>query len=118
MSTRLVGALVMGHGDDFGLRLPPRPGPVPGGRPVGQGRDRGGAEAADALTAELRLAGHRVRLDDRTETSFGRRSVGWRPQGWCPVRVEIGPRDVREGEATVPVTGGIARARSPCLSPR
>jgi len=56
--------------------------------------------AAEALVAELRAAGHRVRLDDRTETSFGRRSVDWELKG-VPVRVEIGPRDLAEGRVTV-----------------
>jgi prolyl-tRNA synthetase len=41
-----------------------------------------------------------VRLDDRTETSFGRRSVDWELKG-VPVRVEIGPRDLAEGTVTV-----------------
>ena len=56
--------------------------------------------AADALVAELRAAGHRVRLDDRTDTSFGRRSVDWELKG-VPVRVEVGPRDLAEGNVTV-----------------
>jgi prolyl-tRNA synthetase len=56
--------------------------------------------ATDTLVAELRAGGHRVRLDDRTETSFGRRSVGWELKG-VPVRVEIGPRDLAEGNVTV-----------------
>ena len=49
---------------------------------------------------ELRAAGHRVRLDDRSETSFGRRSVDWELKG-VPVRVEIGPRDLSVGTVTV-----------------
>jgi prolyl-tRNA synthetase len=56
--------------------------------------------AADALVAELRAAGHRVRIDDRTDTSFGRRSVDWELKG-VPVRVEVGPRDLAEGMVTV-----------------
>ena len=50
--------------------------------------------------AELRAAGHRVRLDDRVGTSFGRRSVDWELKG-VPVRVEVGPRDLAEGNVTV-----------------
>jgi prolyl-tRNA synthetase len=98
-STRLIGALVMGHGDDFGLRLPPALAPsevvvlVIKEDPVVR-------SAAEALVAELRAKGHRVRLDDRTETSFGRRSVDWEIKG-VPVRVEIGPRDLAEGNVTV-----------------
>jgi prolyl-tRNA synthetase len=59
-------------------------------------------EAAASLCAELRAAGHRVRLDDRTDTSFGRRSVDWELKG-VPVRVEVGPRDLAEGNVTVVV---------------
>ena len=99
VSTRLVGALVMGHGDDFGLRLPPALAPaqvvvlmVKDAPEVGQ--------AAGALVAELTAAGHRVRLDDRTDTSFGRRSVDWELKG-VPVRVEVGPRDLAEGNVTL-----------------
>ena len=50
--------------------------------------------------AELTAAGHRVRLDTRTDTSFGRRSVAWELKG-VPVRVEVGPRDLAEGNVTV-----------------
>ena len=48
----------------------------------------------------MRADGHRVRLDDRTETSFGRRSVDWELKG-VPLRVEIGPRDLADGQVTV-----------------
>ena len=58
------------------------------------------ARRPTALVAELRAAGHRVRLDDRTDTSFGRRSVDWELKG-VPVRVEVGPRDLAEGNVTV-----------------
>ena len=99
-STRLVGGLIMGHGDDFGLRLPPALAPVrwwssSSDAPEVAGRRR-------TLVAELRAAGHRVRLDDRTDTSFGRRSVDWELKG-VPVRVEIGPRDLAEGNVAVVV---------------
>jgi prolyl-tRNA synthetase len=99
VSTRLVGALVMGHGDDFGLRLPPELAPVQVVVLVVKDEPEV-RSAADALASELRAAGHRVRLDDRTDTSFGRRSVGWELKG-VPVRVEVGPRDLAEGNVTV-----------------
>jgi prolyl-tRNA synthetase len=98
-STRLIGALVMGHGDDFGLRLPPALAPVQ--VVVLMIKEEPAVRAAaEALVTELRAGGHRVRLDDRTETSFGRRSVDWELKG-VPVRVEIGPRDLAEGRVTV-----------------
>jgi prolyl-tRNA synthetase len=99
ITTRLVGALVMAHGDDFGLRLPPALAPTQVVVLIVKDSPAVGAAAA-ALVAELTAAGHRVRLDDRTDTSFGRRSVAWELKG-VPVRVEVGPRDLAEGNVTV-----------------
>jgi prolyl-tRNA synthetase len=99
VSTRLIGALIMGHGDDYGLRLPPALAPVQVVVLVIK-EDEAVRVAADALVAELRAAGHRVRLDDRTGVSFGRRSVDWEIKG-VPVRVEIGPRDLEKGNVTL-----------------
>jgi prolyl-tRNA synthetase len=101
VSTRLVGALVMAHGDDFGLRLPPAVAPAQVVVIVVKD-DATVGEAAARLCAELRAAGHRVRLDDRTDTSFGRRSVDWELKG-VPVRVEVGPRDLAEDNVTLVV---------------
>lgn len=98
-STRLIGALIMTHGDDAGLRLPPLLAPVE--VVVILVRDEEGTRrAAESLAGELRRGGHRVRLDDRTATSFGRRSVDWELKG-VPVRVEVGPRDLALGQVTV-----------------
>ncbi len=60
----------------------------------------GAGEQAAALTAELAGAGVRVRLDDRVDLAFGRRSVDWELKG-VPVRIEVGPRDLAEGRATL-----------------
>jgi prolyl-tRNA synthetase len=98
-STRLIGALIMGHGDDAGLRLPPALAPVQVVVLLVK-EDEAARSAAHALVGELRGGGHRVRLDDRTGTSFGRRSVDWELKG-VPVRVELGPRDLAEGNVTV-----------------
>jgi prolyl-tRNA synthetase len=98
-STRLVGALIMAHGDDAGLRLPPRLAPTE--VVVVLVRDEGEARrAAVVIVEDLRAAGVRVRLDDRVETSFGRRSVEWELKG-VPVRIEVGPRDLAEGLVVV-----------------
>ncbi len=99
VSTRLVGGLIMGHGDDFGLRLPPAVAPTQVVVLIVKDAPEVTA-AADALAAELRALGHRVRLDDRTDTSFGRRSVAWELKG-VPVRIEVGPRDLADGNVTV-----------------
>jgi prolyl-tRNA synthetase len=100
-STRLVGALVMAHGDDFGLRLPPAVAPAQVVVMVVKD-DVAVGEAAARFRSELAAAGHRVRLDERTDTSFGRRSVDWELKG-VPARVEVGPRDLADGNATVVV---------------
>ena len=99
VSTRLVGALIMGHGDDAGLRIPPALAPVQA--VVVLVRDEEGAgERAAALAAELKDAGVRVQLDDRVDTGFGRRAVEWELKG-VPVRVEVGPRDLAAGAVTL-----------------
>jgi prolyl-tRNA synthetase len=99
VSTRLVGALIMAHGDDNGLRLPPRLAPIQ--VVVLLIRDEGATRsAAEQLVAELKAAGHRARLDARVDISFGRRAVEWELKG-VPVRLEVGPRDVAEGQVTM-----------------
>lgn len=99
VSTRLIGALIMGHGDDDGLRLPP---PVaPAEVVVLVVRDEGDvAGTARDLTASLIASGLRVELDDKVATSFGRRATDWALKG-VPVRVEVGPRDLADGLVTV-----------------
>jgi prolyl-tRNA synthetase len=101
VSTRLVGALVMGHGDDCGLRLPPAVAPTQVVVLVVKDEE-GVRSAAEALVGELGARGHRIRLDDRTDTSFGRRSINWELKG-VPVRLEVGPRDLAEGKVTLVV---------------
>jgi prolyl-tRNA synthetase len=98
-STRLVGALIMAHGDDAGLRLPPRLAPVQVVVLLVR-EEEGTRRAATSLVEELRGAGLRVRLDDRVGTSFGWRSVDWELKG-VPVRIEVGPRDLASGEVTL-----------------
>ena len=98
-SSRLIGALIMVHGDDFGLRLPPALAPQEVVVLVVRD-DEGVARAAATIVADLAATGARVRLDDRVETGFGRRSVDWELKG-VPVRVEVGPRDLLDGRVTV-----------------
>src|SRR5437868_10302969 len=98
-STRLIGALIMTHGDDAGLRLPPSLAPVQVVVLLVR-NEEGAGERAAAIAAELRAAGHRVELDDRVDTSFGRRAVEWELKG-VPVRVEVGPRDLAAGNANL-----------------
>ncbi|REK22515.1 MAG: proline--tRNA ligase [Actinobacteria bacterium] len=98
-STRMVGGLIMCHGDDAGLRLPPSIAPTQ--VVVMLVRDQDGAgEVARKLVNQLESAGHRVRLDDRVEQSFGRRAVDSELKG-VPLRIEVGPRDLAEGRVTI-----------------
>jgi prolyl-tRNA synthetase len=99
VSTRLVGALIMAHGDDRGLRLPPRLAPTQVVVLLVRGEE-GAGERAAALADELGTAGLRVELDDRLGTSFGRRAVDWELKG-VPIRVEVGPRDLAAGMVTL-----------------
>jgi prolyl-tRNA synthetase len=95
-STRMIGGLIMSHGDDSGLRVPPRLAAVQavviaikGDAAVAKAREIGDA---------LRAAGIRAQVDDRTDTPFGRRAVDWELKG-VPVRIELGPRDLEAGTA-------------------
>lgn len=101
VSTRLLGAVIMAHGDDFGMRLPPAIAPhqVVVMPIAGDDAERVMVAAA-ALAEELTEGGHRVKLDDRLHMSFGRRSVDWELKG-APVRIEIGPRDIDAGTVMV-----------------
>ena len=89
----------MGHGDDRGLVVPPVLAPIQ--VVVLLVRDEDGAgEAAAKLFDQLKAAGVRVRLDDQVATSFGRRATDWEIKG-VPVRIEVGPRDIVEGQVTM-----------------
>ena len=101
-TTRLVGGVAMAHGDDRGLRLPPRVAPqqvviVPIFR-ADAGADV--LEAAAAVAEDLRVAGIRVRVDDRPEYRPGFKFNEWELKG-VPLRVEIGARDLAAKAVTV-----------------
>ncbi|HEV3187511.1 MAG TPA: His/Gly/Thr/Pro-type tRNA ligase C-terminal domain-containing protein, partial [Acidimicrobiales bacterium] len=97
-STRLVGGLIMTHGDDAGLLVPPRLAPVQ--VVVVTVRDEPDVnEAADRVAASLLEAGVRVEID-RGRGSFGRRVTDWEIKG-VPLRVEVGPRDLAQGVVTI-----------------
>jgi prolyl-tRNA synthetase len=98
-STRMVGGLIMCHGDDNGLRVPPRLAPIQAYVMVVKDGD-GVAEATGKLRDQLRDAGVRVALDDRLDTAFGRRAVDAELKGY-PVRVEVGPRDLAAGNVVL-----------------
>ena len=101
-STRLVGGVVMAHGDDRGLRLPPAVAPqqvviVP----IFREDDRAAVlEAATAVAVELRATGVRVRVDDRPEVRPGFKFNEWELKG-VPLRIELGSRDLAAASVTV-----------------
>ena len=118
-SMRMLGATIMVHGDDHGLRLPPLIAPhqvvllaLGEGEPV---------RVADKLAEELRAEGVRAHVDSRSHLSFGRRSVDWELKG-VPVRIELGERELAAGQTTlvrrddrskrpVPMDGAVRAAR-------
>jgi prolyl-tRNA synthetase len=99
MTTRLIGAVVMMHGDDSGLILPPRVAPhqvviVP--IPRGNWQETV-LPRAQAIRDSLTTAGVRVRLDDREEHSPGWKYAEWEMRG-VPLRLEIGPKDIEKAQ--------------------
>lgn len=101
-STRLVGALIMAHGDDSGLRLPPRVAPIQVVIvPISMGDWKTSVlPVARKLEQDLKSAGIRVHLDDREEFTPGWKFSEWEMRG-VPVRLEVGPRDVKQGQAVI-----------------
>ena len=103
VSTRLVGGLVMTHGDDAGLVLPPRLAPIQVVIvPIYRKDDERAlvTEKADAVARVLRDAGCRVKVDNRDTLKPGPKFYEWERKG-VPVRIEIGPRDVAQGQVMV-----------------
>ena len=96
-STRMLGGLIMCHGDDDGLRVPPALAPIQAYVMVVKPES---GDAAAAVADQLRDAGVRVALDDRVDTAFGRRAVDAELKGY-PVRVEVGPRDLAAGNVVL-----------------
>ena len=98
MSWRMLGAVIMTHGDDRGLRIPPKLAPVQVAIvPIVRGDDRATVEKAHDLAKELRAQGYRVRVDDRDQTP-GWKYAEWEMRG-VPLRIELGPRDLQSGSA-------------------
>ena len=121
LSTRMIGAIIMTHGDDQGLIMPPRLAPwqvviVPIYK---NDAERGPVlEAVARIKAELVDADVRVKVDDRDTVSPGFKFNDWEMRG-VPIRIEVGPKDVqknsvalsrrdrpgREGKSFVPQAG-------------
>jgi prolyl-tRNA synthetase len=98
VSTRLVGGLVMTHGDDNGIVVPPRLAPVQAVIvPILRGEDGPVLEKADTVAARLKEAGLRVKIDARENLSPGAKYYEWERKG-VPFRIEIGPKDLEKGQ--------------------
>jgi prolyl-tRNA synthetase len=121
LSTRFIGAIIMVHGDDQGLIMPPKLAPIQAVIvPIYKTDEEKSSvlDAARKLNAELVKAGIRVKLDEREGQSAGWKFNDWEMRG-VPVRVELGPKDVakqaavlarrdkpgREGKVSVPLAG-------------
>ncbi len=98
-TTRMIGAVIMAHGDNNGLVLPPAIAPIQViVLPVAQHKP-GVLEAANSLKERLLAAGLRVSLDD-SDNSMGWKCAQYEMKG-VPLRVEIGPRDMENGQCVL-----------------
>ena len=99
MTTRMIGAIIMVHGDNSGLVLPPRIAPVQAVIIPIQQRKEGVLEKADEMFAALKAAGVRVKVDD-TDKSPGFKFAEQEMRG-IPIRIECGPKDIENGQAVI-----------------
>lgn len=119
LSTRFIGAIIMTHGDDQGLVLPPRLAPIQVVIvPIFRSEEEEEKVMAVVEQVKAKLAAFRVKVDDRTEVTPGFKFNQWELRG-VPLRLEIGPKDVaknsvalarrdipgREGKSFVPQDG-------------
>ncbi|QWT55450.1 proline--tRNA ligase [Christensenella sp. MSJ-20] len=99
VSTRMIGGLIMVHGDERGLRLPPKLAPIQAIVIPIAAHKPGVTECAAEMTRRLIAAGIRAESDDRDQ------SPGWKFNEWelrgVPLRVEIGPRDMAQDQLTL-----------------
>ena len=94
LSTRFIGAIIMTHGDDQGLVLPPRLAPIQVVIvPIFRKDEEQEAVMAAVEKVQAELAGFRVKVDDRMEVTPGFKFNEWELRG-VPLRIEIGPKDV------------------------
>jgi len=99
ISTRFIGAIIMAHGDNRGLKLPPRVAPIQAVIvPIAQHKE-GVLDRANELLKEL-SKDYRVKLDDRDQVSPGFKFNDWEMRG-VPVRIELGPRDIENNKCIV-----------------
>jgi prolyl-tRNA synthetase len=103
VSTRLVGGLVMTHGDDIGLRIPPKLAPIELVIvPIFRTDDEKGIvlEAANRIAQDLTARGRRVKVDAREGMKPGAKYFDWEMRG-VPLRLELGPRDLQSEQGVL-----------------
>jgi prolyl-tRNA synthetase len=103
LSTRFVGAIIMAHGDEKGLRLPPRLAPIQVVIvPIYKNDDEKSKvmAAVENFATEAKAANLRIHIDNREDKQPGFKYNDWEMRG-VPVRVEIGPKDVQNNTIAV-----------------
>ena len=99
ISTRMIGAVIMVHGDNRGLKLPPRVAPIQVAIVPVAANKPGVIEKATQIYENLNKK-FRVKLDSREQYTPGYKFNYWEMKG-VPVRLEIGPRDIENGECVL-----------------
>ena len=99
VSTRLIGGLIMTHGDERGLILPPKVAPVQVVIIPIAAKKGGVVEKCEEIKAKLESKGLRVKFDN-SDNSPGWKFNEWEMKG-VPLRLELGPRDIEEGKAVI-----------------
>ncbi|MBR5366100.1 MAG: proline--tRNA ligase [Clostridia bacterium] len=99
VTTRMIGGIIMTHGDDNGLVLPPAVAPIQVVIVPAAMHKEGVLEANRALLDRIKAAGYRVKLDD-SENSPGWKFAEYEMKG-VPVRIELGPRDIEAGQCVL-----------------
>ena len=114
MTTRMIGGVIMTHGDDKGLILPPLLAPYQVVIvPIGRGEQAGQVlPPARELAARLAAAGIRAHVDDRPQLSPGFKFNDWEMRG-VPIRLELGPRDLAAGSALMSARLGEGKTPVP-----
>jgi len=101
LSTRFIGAIIMTHGDDQGLILPPRLAPIQVVLvPIYKNDAERSAVMPVVERIKAELAEFRLKVDDRTEVTPGFKFNDWEMRG-VPLRIEIGPKDVEKGNVAL-----------------
>lgn len=99
-STRLIGAIIMTHGDERGLKMPPRIAPIQVVIVPIAAHKEGVLDGAASIHKSLVEAGLRTKLDDRDTYSPGYKFNDWELKG-VPLRIEVGPRDLEAGQVVL-----------------